>query len=587
MAARQWQGRRRRLASSSLAEQRRARVEAAFADASRAATWALEPGLQGDLPDPARRRRPHLGRRVSAATHCEVRPSPDPRARRRHRHRRVPPGWRCARGGCRGSTPSRSGGSAPAATSTWRSASRASSASRAAAPPLLRIAERRRPAGAAISTLIAGDGAEQVICLHGLGLEQGLVLRDGRRARARLHRPRDRPARASAPRPSRPAPPTTPPGSPTAVLRLPGRAGDRAGPPGRQLDGRPGRDRGRASTHPERVASLSLLAPAARLAAQRASSPRSCGCCGPSWPRSPTRCARRWCASQFWSLFAQPERLDPAAADVAVERVLPHATARAPPGSPSSPRRATSTSTSPTASAASGPGSRASSRRRCSSGATQDRARPGRASPATSPRRCPRPARWCSPSAATCPRSSSPSSTNGLIRRADRHRLGSGQRAAGAAARARRAPGAAARLSALGRRLSSAPMADPTTLGDRPQPQRLARRRAPTAERRSRPASAPLGAAARAGGAGVGRAGSGAARRRRGRRRRVAGGRASRVQSALTRRPRRPRPRLHPREPAARLAAGDALVPGRGPQHRQRPRERPGAAGRQPHRAAT
>ena len=43
------------------------------------------------------------------------------------------PGSRCARGGSRGSTPSRSAASTPAATSTWRSASRASSGSPAAA----------------------------------------------------------------------------------------------------------------------------------------------------------------------------------------------------------------------------------------------------------------------------------------------------------------------------------------------------------------------------------------------------------------------------------------------------------------------
>ena len=47
-------------------------------------------------------------------------------------------------------------------------------------------------------------------------------------------------------------------------------------------------------------------------------------------------------------------------------------------------------------------------------------------------------------------------------------------------------------------------------------------------------------------------------------------------------RPRRPRPRLHPREPAALVADLDALVPRRGPQHGQHPRARAGPARRQP-----
>ena len=108
------------------------------------------------------------GRSARGATRCEVRPSAGARARRRHRHRCRAPGWRCARGASPGSTRSRSAASTPAATSTWRSASRASSGSRAAGrrcsgSPTSTIR------GATISSLVAGDGPEQVVCLHGLG----------------------------------------------------------------------------------------------------------------------------------------------------------------------------------------------------------------------------------------------------------------------------------------------------------------------------------------------------------------------------------------------------------------------------------
>ena len=68
-------------------------------------------------------------------------PLADPRARRRHRHRRLDLA-RAARGPrSPASTPSRSAASTPAATSTWRSASRASSDLPGGRAPLLRIDE--------------------------------------------------------------------------------------------------------------------------------------------------------------------------------------------------------------------------------------------------------------------------------------------------------------------------------------------------------------------------------------------------------------------------------------------------------------
>ena len=61
-------------------------------------------------------------------------------------------------------------------------------------PPLLRVHDVELP-GRRISTLSMGEGPD-VLCIHGLGAHEGVVLRPGRRAdRRRLPRPRARPAR--------------------------------------------------------------------------------------------------------------------------------------------------------------------------------------------------------------------------------------------------------------------------------------------------------------------------------------------------------------------------------------------------------
>ena len=182
--------------------------------------------------------------------------------------------------------------------------------------PLLRIAEVET-GRATISTLIAGDGAEQVICLHGLGSNKtsffetvaalapdctvhaldlpGLRLLDeagARRLRRALVRRRG--------------------------ARLHGRAGDRARAPGRQLDGRPDRARGRRLEAPERVASLSLLAPALAFRRRRELVPLV-RLLRPELAAIPHPLRAAPVRDQFWGLFADPERLDPAVADVAVE----------------------------------------------------------------------------------------------------------------------------------------------------------------------------------------------------------------------------------------------------------------------------
>ncbi len=79
-----------------------------------------------------------------------------------------PPGSRCARAGSRDSTHSPRAASTPAATSTSRCASRACSGFPSGRPPLVRLADVELPA-ATVSTLVSGDGPEQVVCLHGLG----------------------------------------------------------------------------------------------------------------------------------------------------------------------------------------------------------------------------------------------------------------------------------------------------------------------------------------------------------------------------------------------------------------------------------
>ena len=124
-------------------------------------------GLRRHLPRPPGRRGPHVGGALHDPRRARAQGLHAARARRRHRHRRRRPGWPCARASCRASTPSGSACSTPAATSTWRSASRACSACPTGARRWCASTTCALP-GRRVSTLTMGDGPD-VVCIHGLG----------------------------------------------------------------------------------------------------------------------------------------------------------------------------------------------------------------------------------------------------------------------------------------------------------------------------------------------------------------------------------------------------------------------------------
>ena len=243
-------------------------------------------------------------------------PLPRPRARRRDRHRRLDLVG-AARGSALGARRVLAATACTrAATSTWRSASRGCSgfpatATRCCGSPM------SGPRVGSVRSLIAGAGPERGRLPARARLEQGVVLRDGRRAHAHPHRPRPRPARLRRVRRSPPAAPTTPPGSRRAVRDYMDACGiDRAHLVGNSMGGRVALEVALAA--PERVSVAQPADPGAGLPPP-SSSRRWCGCCARSWRLIPHPLHRAVVRDQFWGLFARPERLDPAVADVAVD----------------------------------------------------------------------------------------------------------------------------------------------------------------------------------------------------------------------------------------------------------------------------
>ena len=290
-----------------------------------ASATSAGPGRSGRAATAAR-----CGRRRCASPTSSSAPTP-------------PPGWRCERAGCRGSTRSPSAASTRAGTSTWRSASRGCSGCPAGGRRCSGSIEVETRDGT-ISSLISGDGPEQVVCLHGLGsnktsfFETVAALTPDHTVHAI-----DLPGFGSSSKPARAA-------YDAALLRprgarLHGRDGDRASAPGRQLDGRPDRDRARAhAPRPGRDAQppgagAGLPAPPRAGPAGEAAAPRArgdpapaAGRAGPGAVLEPVRAAR--------SASTRRPPTSPPTSSAAP-------TARARLGSPSSPPRATSTSTRP------------------------------------------------------------------------------------------------------------------------------------------------------------------------------------------------------------------------------------------------
>ena len=181
--------------------------------------------------------------------------------------------------------------------------------------PLLRITEVET-AQARITTLIAGSGEEQVICLHGLGsnkasfFETVAALDDDFTVHAL-----DLPGFGSSAKPAR-APYNALWFADAVRGYLDAMAIERAHLIGNSMGGRIALEVGFQA--PERVASLSLLAPALAFRRRRELVPLV-RLLRPELAAIPHPLSAATVRQQFWGLFARPERLDPAAADIAVE----------------------------------------------------------------------------------------------------------------------------------------------------------------------------------------------------------------------------------------------------------------------------
>jgi pimeloyl-ACP methyl ester carboxylesterase len=182
-------------------------------------------------------------------------------------------------------------------------------------PPLVRIADVELPQ-ATVSTLVAGDGAEQVVCLHGLGSNKTSFFEtiSALTPEATVHA-LDLPGFGSSSKPARGAYDAH---WFAACLRdyLDAQGIDRAHLVGNSMGGRIALEV--ALTHPERVASLSLLAPALAFRRRRALVPLV-KLLRPELAAIPHPMRNAQVRAHLWSMFARPERLDPAAAEIAAD----------------------------------------------------------------------------------------------------------------------------------------------------------------------------------------------------------------------------------------------------------------------------
>jgi pimeloyl-ACP methyl ester carboxylesterase len=185
-------------------------------------------------------------------------------------------------------------------------------------PPLLRIAEVEI-GGASISSLIAGSGPEQIICLHGLGSNKtSFVETVSELAPDHTVHALDLPGFGSSSKPARA--PYNPAWFATCVLRYMGALEiERAHLVGNSMGGRIALELG--LEQPRRVTSLSLLAPALAFRRRRGLVPLV-RILRPELGAIPHPLRAAQVRHHFWNLFAHPERLDPATADVAADEFV-------------------------------------------------------------------------------------------------------------------------------------------------------------------------------------------------------------------------------------------------------------------------
>jgi len=182
-------------------------------------------------------------------------------------------------------------------------------------PPLIRLADVDVP-GATISSLISGDGPEHVVCLHGLGSNKTSFFEtiSALSPQATVHA-LDLPGFGGSSKPGLGR--YDAPWFATAVhAYLEAQGIERAHLVGNSMGGRIALEV--AFEAPERVASLALLAPALAFRRRRAFVPLV-RLLRPELAAIPHPLRAAQVRSHLWGMFAHPDRLDPAAADVAAD----------------------------------------------------------------------------------------------------------------------------------------------------------------------------------------------------------------------------------------------------------------------------
>ncbi len=182
-------------------------------------------------------------------------------------------------------------------------------------PPLVRVTDVRIP-GATIRSLISGDGPEHVICLHGLGSNKASFF-----ATVSALTPDytvhaiDLPGFGGSSKPAR-APYDAPYFARAVLGYMDSRDLGHAHLIGNSMGGRVALEV--ALAEPERVRTATLLSPAVAFRKRRALVPLV-RLVRPEIAAIPHQIRTAQVRAQFWSLFARPDRLDPAAADVAAD----------------------------------------------------------------------------------------------------------------------------------------------------------------------------------------------------------------------------------------------------------------------------
>ena len=188
-------------------------------------------------------------------------------------------------------------------------------------PPLLRVTDVDVP-GATIRALIAGQGPAHVICLHGLGSNKASCF-----ATVAALTPEhtvhaiDLPGFGASSKPAR-APYDAAYFARAVIGYMDATGLERAHLVGNSMGGRIALEV--ALDEPDRASTVTLLSPALAFRKRRSLVPLV-KLVRPELAAIPHPIRAAQVRAQFWSLFARPERLDPATADIAADEFCPFA----------------------------------------------------------------------------------------------------------------------------------------------------------------------------------------------------------------------------------------------------------------------